>query len=65
MAYTRTNWQNEVTPLDANNLNNIEDGVEAAQVDSDVITQYTALGVVFDDALRKTATLDDDEDLKK
>ena len=30
MPYTRTRWQNEVTKLNANNLNNIEDGIEEA-----------------------------------
>ena len=30
MAYRRTDWQNEVTPLDAEHLNNIEDGIEEA-----------------------------------
>ena len=30
MAYERTNWQNEVTPIDADHLNNIEDGIKEA-----------------------------------
>lgn len=30
MPYTRTQWQNEVTKLNAQNLNNIEDGIEEA-----------------------------------
>lgn len=30
MPYTRTHWQNEVTKLNAKNLNNIEDGIEEA-----------------------------------
>lgn len=30
MPYTRTQWQNEVTKLNARNLNNIEDGIEEA-----------------------------------
>lgn len=28
MAYTRTNWESGVTPLSADNFNNIEDGIE-------------------------------------
>lgn len=31
MAYTRTNWVEEETPLSAQNLNNIEDGIEELQ----------------------------------
>ena len=30
MAYTRTNWEESVTPLSADNMNNIEDGIEQA-----------------------------------
>lgn len=30
MAYRRTDWLNEVTPMDAEHLNNIEDGIEEA-----------------------------------
>lgn len=30
MPYTRTRWQNELTKLNARNLNNIEDGIEEA-----------------------------------
>lgn len=30
MPYIRTQWQNEVTKLNARNLNNIEDGIEEA-----------------------------------
>ena len=28
MAYSRTNWENDVTPLNATNMNNIEDGIQ-------------------------------------
>lgn len=31
MAYKRTNWQNGVTPLSAQNMNNIEDGIQENQ----------------------------------
>lgn len=30
MAYTKTNWVNDVTPANATNMNNIEEGIEAA-----------------------------------
>ena len=28
VTYNKTNWVNDVTPLDANNMNNIENGIE-------------------------------------
>ena len=28
MAYSKTTWENNVTPISAANLNNIEDGIE-------------------------------------
>ena len=31
MAYLRTQWEEEVTPLSADNMNNIEDGIEELQ----------------------------------
>ena len=31
MAYTRTQWEESVTPLSAQNFNNIEDGIEELQ----------------------------------
>ena len=49
MAYTRTTWVNDVTALNADNMNNIEDGVEAVQVDDDVITAFEALGLDLDE----------------
>lgn len=30
MAYIRTEWENNQTPLSAENMNNIEDGIEEA-----------------------------------
>ena len=30
MAYEKTTWQNGITPLSADNMNNIEDGVSEA-----------------------------------
>jgi hypothetical protein len=62
MAYSRTIWQNEVTPLDSEHLNNIEDGIEECQVDSDVIDQYRTLGVVFDNPLLLQGTSDDPDE---
>lgn len=32
MAYTRTQWEESVTPLSAQNMNNIEDGIEELQL---------------------------------
>lgn len=29
VTYNKTNWVNDVTPLDANNMNNIENGIES------------------------------------
>lgn len=29
VTYNKTNWVNDVTPLDANNMNNIETGIES------------------------------------
>ena len=49
MAYERTNWINGTTPLNATNMNNIEDGIAEVQVDEEVITIYQNLGVVFDE----------------
>ena len=52
MAYTRTNWISEETALSADNMNNIEDGIEEAkaeiaektEIDSTTISLYTSLG---------------------
>ena len=50
MAYTRTTWVNEETPLNADNMNNLEDGVEEAiagsTIDSTVVELYTDLGLI-------------------
>lgn len=55
MAYERTNWQNEVTPIDANHLNNIEDGLEeiseATEIDNSVITLYRSLELISNEVL--------------
>ena len=52
MAYTRTNWISEETALSADNMNNIEDGIEEAkaevaektEIDSETISLYQSLG---------------------
>lgn len=48
MSFSKITWVNGETPLNANNLNRIENGIEEAideaTVDSDVISQYAALG---------------------
>lgn len=48
MAYTRTTWVSEETALSADNMNNIEDGIEEAltgtAIDATVISTYTGLG---------------------
>lgn len=44
MAYERIVWANEETPLNAENLNRMEDGIEAAQIDSEVTTLFESLG---------------------
>ena len=46
MAYSKITWENEVTPLNATNLNRMEDGIDAAQIDDDVITLAESLGWV-------------------
>lgn len=50
MTYTRTIWVNEETPLNADNLNNLEQGVEdaiaAVTIDDEIIEQYTTLGLI-------------------
>ena len=48
MAYTRTNWVSEETALSANNMNNIEDGIQEAkadiEIDSTTISLYMSMG---------------------
>lgn len=50
MAYVKTIWVSEETALSANNMNKIEQGIEAASIaselDSTVISTYTNLGWV-------------------
>lgn len=48
MAYTRITWINDETPLDADNLNRMESGIEEAvdgsSIDPEVLSLYAALG---------------------
>lgn len=48
VSYTRITWVNEETPLNANNMNRMEEGIEEAidstAIDPAVLTQYAALG---------------------
>lgn len=53
ISYNKTNWVNEVTPLDANNMNNIENGIES------LVTAMNAGGgatITVDDTLSDTST---------
>ena len=48
MAYDRVNWIDDETPLNAQNMNNIEDGIEEAlaetQIDPAVKTLAASMG---------------------
>lgn len=46
MAYVRTNWVDDVTPVNAENLNNLEDGVQELQIDPTVIELLEELGII-------------------
>lgn len=37
MAYTKTNWVNDVTPANETNMNNIENGIEQAHTSIDTL----------------------------
>jgi len=49
MAYQRTTWRTGETPLSADNMNNIEDGIEECIIDSTVKELYASLGWVEPD----------------
>ncbi len=56
MVYTRTNWENNKTQLNATNMNNIEDGIEQALGAIPQITQTTGTStseVISQDATTK------------
>lgn len=43
ISYNKTNWENNVTKLNAKNMNHIEDGIEAAtNAINDSVTNITA-----------------------
>lgn len=44
MAYTKTNWVSGVTPLSAENLNNIENGVKANEDAINAVNARIAVG---------------------
>ena len=48
MSYSRTTWINDETALSANNMNNIEDGIEEAldgmEIDDSVISLFASDG---------------------
>lgn len=46
MAYQRVTWVNEETPLNANNMNNIEDGIEECMVEEAVKVLFASIGWV-------------------
>lgn len=50
MAYTPTSWENEITPLNATNLNHIEMGIKNLDdditVDSSVLSAFASDGWV-------------------
>ena len=50
MSYTKTNWVNGQTPLNATNMNNIENGIESA---TPVVHSYenTTLGAVYNEII--------------
>ena len=43
MAYTKTNWQNGVTPVNADNMNKIEGGIENALAKPDAVLSSNEL----------------------
>lgn len=51
VTYNKTNWVNEVTPLDADNMNNIENGIESL-----VNAVNEGGSITIDDSLSNTST---------
>lgn len=50
MAFSRITWENEVTPLNAENMNRIEAGIDDTVIDQAVITLATSMGWVNPEA---------------
>ena len=46
VTYNKTNWVNDVTPLDANNMNNIENGIES------LVNEVNSADNTFSNALK-------------
>ncbi len=44
MAYIKTNWENNVTPINADNLNKIENQLEINSISNDYSTSETVIG---------------------
>lgn len=54
VTYNKTNWVNEVTPLDADNMNNIENGIESLV--NAVNEDGGGSTITIDDSLSNTST---------
>lgn len=65
MAYTRTTWEDGVTPVDASRLNNIESGVAdhdccmVTKIAAQTIATASYVAIAFDSELKDTATMHD------
>ena len=46
MAYEKITWVNNETPLNAANMNRMEDGIDATVIDDQVLTLATSMGWV-------------------
>ena len=44
MAYEKIDWRNQETPLNANNLNHMEDGIAESDIQAAAIAAFEALG---------------------
>ena len=49
VTYNKTNWVNDVTPLDANNMNNIENGIE------NLVNEVNGSTITVDSELSETS----------
>ena len=49
VTYNKTNWVNDVTPLDANNMNNIENGIE------NLLNEFNGSTITVDSELSETS----------
>lgn len=53
VTYNKTNWVNELTPLDADNMNNIENGIESLV---NAVNEGGGSTITIDDSLSNTST---------